>query len=661
MFVASSTTGACPASVVPLYQHLANLESLPIRSISILCALVVTTVCIQVTPAQSSEPNSPEILITQALQNNLPQHTDWLSLLHYYRLDESTQDLQSHVDDDRFFLAQNGHSDSRAELSASIQTLLLRKTTSADNNDPHCRFVERERWLREKLDMPPVPVPSYCEDYELWRSKIRAHSLTLIFPATYLNSPSSMFGHTLLRFDPADIDQHSSWLSYSLNFAADVGDDEEFSFGYAFKGIAGGYAGKFSVVPYFQKLKEYGAIENRDIWEYSLDLNPGEVTRMLNHAWELRDISFNYFFFRENCSFRLLELLDYARPTLSLTEQFKRTAIPANTVKAVVNSGIVSRVKYRPSTGSALQHSTSLVPPQHRHWISKLEKSPGLAHSDEFRALDEPLRYSIVTSANQFLTYTSRRSGITKHVASKRFKMLQLISQFPVQKNKVPSPPSRPDTGHSTRMLSIAAGRQEARKFLQAEYRISYHDLLDNTTGYLRGAEIVLGDFVFRRYEHEELQLNSFDLIRIRSMSSRFALLKSISWEIDVGLNRDPILENDQLSFAVKGFAGKTRRLGNSAVGYALLGVSANGFRHANRSGYINAHIKSGLLHFNHLGTAQIELRVDSLQHHSARTELRLQQNFVLRKNHALRLGTQYSHYENRSDSSLFLGYRHYF
>ena len=43
---------------------------------------------------------------------------------------------------------------------------------------------------------------------------------------------------------------------------------------------------------------------------------------MLQHIWELRDIVFDYYFFDENCSMRLLELLDVARPGHALAGMF---------------------------------------------------------------------------------------------------------------------------------------------------------------------------------------------------------------------------------------------------------------------------------------------------------------------------------------------------
>ena len=90
-------------------------------------------------------------------------------------------------------------------------------------------------------------------------------------------------------------------------------------------------------------------LENRDLWEYRLNLTQVETERMVEHVWELKQIQFDYFFFDENCSYRLLELLQVARPSLRLTEQFPLTAIPTDTVKAVKEAGLVEKIDYRPS------------------------------------------------------------------------------------------------------------------------------------------------------------------------------------------------------------------------------------------------------------------------------------------------------------------------
>jgi len=203
------------------------------------------------TSAAAAEQHSSNALVTQAHELELAKTVEWRRLVHYFPSSRSPSGIESHVDDERFFLADDGKTNPQSELDSSIVQLLSSDHASLVSNDesPRCRFVAREQWLRNKLDLTEIPVPTYCTKFQDWLQRVKPHTVTLIFPASFINSPSSMFGHTLLRIDPENIDSNSDWLSWSLNFAADVGEDDSLTAGYAFKGIAGAYDGKFHSVP----------------------------------------------------------------------------------------------------------------------------------------------------------------------------------------------------------------------------------------------------------------------------------------------------------------------------------------------------------------------------------------------------------------------------
>ncbi|RZI89094.1 MAG: DUF4105 domain-containing protein, partial [Pseudomonas sp.] len=245
----------------------------------------------------------------------------WIALGHY-----ETGKLggwRSYVDDAKFFLAEDGGHHPDRELAATVQALYA--PASLGDKHAQCVYPARTRWLREQLDLQDLPQPD-CAEFRQWYQSVDPHSAVLIFPAAYLNSPSSMFGHTLLRIDQAKTrDDDTTLLSYAINFGAYI-EGSDNSILYAWKGLAGGYPGLFALMPYQEKLSEYRSLENRDLWEYQLDLTPTETGRMVEHVWELKQVQFDYFFFDENCSYRLLELLQVARPGLDLTSQFPLTA-----------------------------------------------------------------------------------------------------------------------------------------------------------------------------------------------------------------------------------------------------------------------------------------------------------------------------------------------
>jgi hypothetical protein len=193
----------------------------------------------------------------------------WLSLGHYER--GKLGGWRSYVDDDAFFLAEDGAWNPAAELTATLAGLYA--PSSLGDRHPQCVYPARTRWLREQLALDDLPAVS-CAEFNEWYADIAPHSSVLVFPAAYLNSPSSMFGHTLLRIDQVDIDtQGSPLLSYALNFGAFI-EGMDNSILYAWKGLMGGYPGLFSLLPYREKIGEYSRLENRDLWEYRLNLTP---------------------------------------------------------------------------------------------------------------------------------------------------------------------------------------------------------------------------------------------------------------------------------------------------------------------------------------------------------------------------------------------------
>ena len=106
-------------------------------------------------------------------------------------------------------------------------------------------------------------------------------------------------------------------------------------------------------------MRTYGALENRDIYEYRLGLSASETRFLLKHVWELKRAFFDYFFIDENCSYQLLALLEVARPSLHLTGNVQPVVLPVETIRLVTTvPGLLQALTYRPSRRTALQKKT---------------------------------------------------------------------------------------------------------------------------------------------------------------------------------------------------------------------------------------------------------------------------------------------------------------
>ncbi|QJI33936.1 Lnb N-terminal periplasmic domain-containing protein [Pseudomonas sp. ADAK13] len=565
----------------------------------------------------------------------------WLSLGHYES--GKFEGWRSYVSDKKFFLAPDGAHHPDQELKATVEALYA--PASLGEKHAQCVYPARTRWLKDQLHLTDLPALD-CKEFKQWFKDVAPHSAVMIFPAAYLNSPSSMFGHTLLRIDQADVQSNNTaLLSYAINFGAYI-EGSDNSILYAWKGLMGGYPGLFALVPYQEKLSEYRSLENRDLWEYRLNLSQVETERMVEHVWELKQIQFDYFFFDENCSYRLLELLQVARPTLRLTEQFPLTAIPTDTVKAVKEAGLVEKIDYRPSRERELLERAKPLSSDEQQWVLKISDDQKQLQEPGFKAIAKDRQALIIDAAYRLGRY--RANGLERDTerSQRSFELLRAINQNPAPDLKIERP-GLPEDGHESRTWQAGIGTRGDKAFGEYGLRMAYHDLNDNAEGFPLGAQIEILQMKLRQYEGNHWQLQQLDLATIRSLTPRNALLQPWSWQVTGGLERVPGKHDDEtLVSHVNGGAGGTWQLRDDMLGFALGTVRVEHNSDFGEAISPAAGFNTGVLWRNPLGNLSLEAKGDFFTNGEVRRSISLNQQWELSRNLGLRLSAQreYSH-----------------
>jgi hypothetical protein len=472
--------------------------------------------------------------LTAARDARLADDPAWADLLQYepYPI---TGHLRSLADDKGFFNAPDGARNPTAELDATLARLFEPARPETPDEHPQCRFPARHHWLRQRLALSPMQLPEQpCPRLEKWTAEINPAGVTLVFPSAYVNSPASMFGHTLLRIDTPEQTEATRLLAYTINYAAKADATDGFTF--ALKGLTGLYPGALSSSPYYAKVREYSDMESRDVWEYRLNLTPAETRQLLRHAWEIGATRFDYWFFDENCSYMILRLLDVARPGLRVAKQFYWTAIPVDTVKGVVAMpDLVTDIRFRPSTGTELAHRASRLTP------TSLDAA--IVVADGRRT---PQSLGTDTQAIEQLEFADRLVSLRGHAgkldqdeALARLKAIQIIrSQLPtIDTGAIPVPP-RPENGHASGRAGLATGRLDGTNALFLDLRPAYHDLLDAETGYARGAQIRFLDLGASQREGQGWRLDRFLPVDIVSVAPRLSWTQPLSWKVRFGWER---------------------------------------------------------------------------------------------------------------------------
>ena len=443
-------------------------------------------------------------------QTKLYENPYWSKLLHY-------RDGSSEIDSDNFFISKEGKTNLKKELFETIDSL------EKGQNNVLCRFPLRVKWLKQNIPSLENKIINYeCSELNQYLSLINAKYVTMVFPTAHINSPASMYGHTFLRVSS---DKDTALISNAINYAAKTNDTNGLVF--AYKGLFGEYEGRYSILPYYEKIKEYNSLEQRDIWEYDLDLNEEEVNRLVLHTFELKDSYSDYFFFKENCSYNILWLLEVARSDLDLVSKFTFKTVPLDSIKILKPYNLIKDSKYRHSSMKKMKNILEEKIENKEYLESfvneNVELNENLSVDDKISYLDFKISY---------LQYQRASNKIEKKEYIKKYlELLKQRSTYNQISNYEIKAPINPLDSHDSARISFYYDSADSFEFA---LKPVYNDIYDISDGYLQGAYINFFDLNLKKQKDENIKLDRFTLLKIKSLAPRDMFFKPISWGIDL-------------------------------------------------------------------------------------------------------------------------------
>ena len=510
----------------------------------------------------------------------------WQKLLRYQPSAFSPTGVRSDIVSPRYFFDVGGATDPLAELRATVAAMSEPVTEGADLH-AQCRFPGRFLWLRERLEWPREEVVGECPDFERWSREGEISSISVILASGHLSNPASFYGHILLKFNHAGESASDDFFSTSLNYGAVIPEDEN-GLVYVARGVFGGYRSTFTHREAFYHEHDYAEAQLRDLWEYELALEPGEVDLLVAHTWELLGTENTYYFFKQNCAYRMAELLNVVieRPLLPVS---KAWAMPLDVFHGLSEPApgarqLIRAVRRRPSRQSAFGEGFRALSSPDRQVVIDYARGGGgdiearVAAQDarsQARILEVLLDYySLVASAPDGPTEESRARVVELQAARLR---------RPPRSGPAPDPDPTlpPHRGQRSSLLQLGPVYNEdlgAGALLR--FRGAFYDFLSVVPKSLPESEVAMADLELL-LRPARISLRRLDLIRISTLNLSASGLPhdgGNAWSVRIGAeSRD--LSCDRCTMALlEGALGRSVAFGASAVGYALATARTTAF-----------------------------------------------------------------------------------
>ncbi len=433
------------------------------------------------------------IILTSILNSQeLYLHPYWLKLLHY-------KNGESQIDDFHFFLSKTGKISPKDELLATLKAIKI--DNPQDANSTQCIFPARTRWLKNMLPKDNI---QECKSLVQKLRELDFKKVYIVYASSFMNSPASAFGHTFLRFDNSF---DTPLLSYGVTYSAKI--DTHNILSYIYRGVLGGFEGRYNIALYYSIVNRYSNIQSRDIWEYRLKFTPQEIEKMTLHIIEMQRFYSDYYFNSKNCSYNLLWFIDLARDDLRFSGEFNDIVTPLDIIKALKASNLIDKVTLR---------------------ASKITKIKALYQSIEKKEIAQQFYNNPNISLIEKLSTEEQRDILDLRILKKSSsELLSYRSKLGVSKTKkiVKTDPTYANLA-SKLNLSIFD------KQLLYGIRVAYHDIFDIDYDFNLGEYITFFDI-----QMLNSRLNSINFLKIDSLAIIDELYHPISWGLDIGYQED--------------------------------------------------------------------------------------------------------------------------
>lgn len=475
-----------------------------------------------------------EKYIQQANQNKIWDDPQWIKLGHY---EKSVLGNYTSAFYEGLFLDPEGDKSPKQELLSTIRALYSESSelTQKLKHHPQCYYGARAKWLNQRLQIDSQDILG-CIERKEWKKKLNTKRISIIFAASDFGNTSSSFGHTFLKLINPENAQNKDLIDYGVDYSAET--DASSSVLYAMKGLLGAYNGRFAMLPYHQKIRDYINLDGRDIWEYKLNFTPSEVDFLVDHLLEMENARAPYYFFKGNCSYQILKTLEVVRPEWSLADTFNYFVIPIDTIKKIQNqTDWISEVTYKKSLKTDyLQSYSGLGLLQKKALDGAVEK---LNISADYQ-LSNKEKAEVYETATKYYAVKSYRSGIDSDEQQYQLS-IERSGLGPITDETKINNIQPPHLSHDSSALYFQYGSINSKtvenRYYSFKFRNALHDIEQLDFGTVPFSQNEMASLELKYFESDKkIQFDQLTLLQLINLNPITQLDKNFSWKINFTL-----------------------------------------------------------------------------------------------------------------------------
>ncbi|WCE30802.1 Lnb N-terminal periplasmic domain-containing protein [Vibrio sp. SCSIO 43137] len=497
------------------------------------------------------------------------QMEQWAKLLHF-------KGGNSTISSPDFFLSKNGSSDADDELMATISAF------TRPSEMAHCRYPARYIWVKANFGSDLGLSLQDCDDYQQWIQHSDTESVSLVYVTGYLGNPASFFGHLMMKFNRRD--DHKTeieLLDTGINFGADAHPDDN-PVKYVLYGIFGGYSASYTTATYYLHTASYAENEQRELWEYELNLTEPEVALLQAHLFELQNVDFNYYFLSDNCSTAFKDILSIVlqQPLDTGVQPWDMPIDIFHALPEAEHRGkpLVKKVNQRQSKYSRIQNkylALSDAEKQQALTIAKdISELTSFMQSDDFSDYEKAKVLDVLTEYTELLLVTKKESNTDYKEQKRKLLLARLqLASFAVEwPESIAKPP------HLAQLpinLGMGAGYSDNYgSYVSLRGYGAYYDFLSIDAARLKDSALTVLDTELHVTE-DKVRLKKLDFINIASLNTNDVDLfenDRLAWQLALSVEHSECHDDECYRSLFKGYLGVADRWFNGLSAYAMLG-----------------------------------------------------------------------------------------